>query len=172
VNETPIGDLVAALRRNGVPDFAWIVEWSQGGRDPVATAWAASDEALWMVALAMYLRADAGVDAALAAAGLTDPDDAEFAYAAAHWCTLDAAELHLSDAALCTAPWSVSKQARSKALAAARSTRRGERSNALYAACEAVSLACTALAAPRVVAAIRAAMPPPTLDQLLTRKPP
>ncbi len=38
----PIAQLVDALRRDGKPPLAWVVRWSQGGREPVAAAWAES----------------------------------------------------------------------------------------------------------------------------------
>ena len=38
----PIAELFRDLERDGKPSLAWVVRWSQGGRDPVAEAWGAA----------------------------------------------------------------------------------------------------------------------------------
>lgn len=47
----PILELASALVRDGSPPLAWVVRWSHGDADPVAAAWAASDDPYAMLAL-------------------------------------------------------------------------------------------------------------------------
>ncbi len=37
--DDPLRAVLVALHRRRPPDFAWTIEWSTGGRDPVAAAW-------------------------------------------------------------------------------------------------------------------------------------
>ena len=47
----PIVELVEALRGGRPPPLAWIVRWSRGGRDPVASAWRESTDSTSMIKL-------------------------------------------------------------------------------------------------------------------------
>jgi hypothetical protein len=66
----PIARLLADLDATGAPDFAWIVEWSAGGQDPVTAAWARSQDPEAMLALLFKIGLDhrTAVRVAIAAA--------------------------------------------------------------------------------------------------------
>jgi hypothetical protein len=75
VSENAIGDLIKALREHGAPDFAWIVEWSAGGEDPVTAAWNKSEYPIAMTDFILWLDMARGIDAAIAVASLVYDGD-------------------------------------------------------------------------------------------------
>jgi hypothetical protein len=64
----PIRQLVTDLDAQGRPDFAWSVEWSPTGGDPLRPAWNASTDPRAMVALLARVAPREGVRAAVAVA--------------------------------------------------------------------------------------------------------
>ncbi len=47
----PIAELCVGLTVHGKPSLVWVVRWSEGGREPVAAAWAASCAPVAMASL-------------------------------------------------------------------------------------------------------------------------
>lgn len=41
-SDDPIEELLLAIRDDGKPSLAWVVRWSEGGKNPVQQAWMAS----------------------------------------------------------------------------------------------------------------------------------
>ncbi len=54
----PIGALIEALEHDGKPTLAWVVRWSNAGREPVQAAWTASGDPWAMVQLLMHTGRD------------------------------------------------------------------------------------------------------------------